>query len=572
MCQGSIIKNKRGKNIYYYYSKSSRVKLDPNDEGKTRNTGKSKVVTENIYLGKAEEILKKMKENEGPTTVRKEEFGLPLSLWQMAKKIGLVEIIDNHVPKRNQGISIGEYITLAAISRISPNPVSKNKISSWIKKTALNKILGDASLTSQSFWNNFDQFISEKEVKKNVNGKEVKEIEEILPEDKISKIETDIWTVLVEKYRLILDVVLYDTSNFFTYMDRFTDSELLKTGKNKKGRNNKRQVGLSLAVLRGSQIPLFHQLYRGNVNDVTLFPTAIKKLTKRLSELSTDTKKVVLVFDKGNNSEKNLGLINDTIEFVGSLTPSHHRDLLGISLERYEEIYKDSKIYRTIKEIYGEKRAVLISYSEKLAKRQHQIFDEKLKNAKIAIREYFHGNKDKHNIKERILKKLKEIKIETAKADYYLEFEIKGNKLILRQNKKVDLKRLSFGKTIYFTSLLNESTEKIIDYYRKEKNQIEDSFKLLNNEVNFQPVRAWTDSKIRIHSFVCIISLLLLKLLEYLAAEESLQMSSNVLISELRDITEVILIYSSTKGEMKICEMTSIQKKLFNLYELYNYT
>ncbi|MBP8707187.1 MAG: hypothetical protein KBH94_00510 [Caldisericia bacterium] len=40
------------------------------------------------------------------------------------------------------------------------------------------------------------------------------------------------------------------------------------------------------------------------------------------------------------------------------------------------------------------------------------------------------------------------------------------------------------------------------------------------NYVSFQPVRSWTDSKIKVHAFVCVIALLLVKLLEYISAEK----------------------------------------------------
>jgi len=166
---------------------------------------------------------------------------------------------------------------------------------------------------------------------------------------------------------------------------------------------------------------------------------------------------------------------------------------------------------------------------------------------------------------------LKSIKIDTARASYYIKAFIEDDKLRIRVTDNVKWKKLSFGKTIYFSSLLNAETGTIIKYY-KDKNKIEDVFKILNNYVSFQPVRSWTDSKIKVHAFVCVIALLLVKLLEYISAKNGLSMSTKVLINELRDITEVILLYPDLKVDRQICNMTTIQKALFDLFNLSKFT
>ena len=81
------------------------------------------------------------------------------------------------------------------------------------------------------------------------------------------------------------------------------------------------------------------------------------KLVSRISNLTKDVSKIILVFDKGNNSEKNiLNLEEGKIDFVGSLTPSQHKDILRIPLSKYSETIGDSIIYRTKEELYGKER------------------------------------------------------------------------------------------------------------------------------------------------------------------------------------------------------------------------
>ena len=58
---GKIYEVKRGKQYVYYYRHSHRVKLDGERQGKTRGSGPSKVITQNIYLGTPEKIVQQIK-------------------------------------------------------------------------------------------------------------------------------------------------------------------------------------------------------------------------------------------------------------------------------------------------------------------------------------------------------------------------------------------------------------------------------------------------------------------------------------------------------------------------------
>lgn len=58
-----------------------------------------------------------------------------------AERIGLVDVIDRLVPKRKQGCTVGQYILIAALSKIA-SPTSRNGIREWLLKTVLPERLG----------------------------------------------------------------------------------------------------------------------------------------------------------------------------------------------------------------------------------------------------------------------------------------------------------------------------------------------------------------------------------------------------------------------------------------------
>jgi len=58
--EGKIVQVKKGDKVYCYYKRSYRVKVDTAGKGKTKGTGKSKVIFETIYLGTLEAVVKKL--------------------------------------------------------------------------------------------------------------------------------------------------------------------------------------------------------------------------------------------------------------------------------------------------------------------------------------------------------------------------------------------------------------------------------------------------------------------------------------------------------------------------------
>ena len=88
----------------------------------------------------------------------------------------------------------------------------------------------------------------------------------------------------------------------------------------------------------------------------------------------------------------------------------------------------------------------------------------------------------------------------------------------------------------------------------------------------YHPGYHWTDSKIRVHAFVCVLALLLLKVLQFLARENGIEMSCKVLIEELEEIMLIILVYGDGKTVKKITTLSAVQKRLFEIFGLGKYT
>ena len=120
--------------------------------------------------------------------------------------------------------------------------------------------------------------------------------------------------------------------------------------------------------------------------------------------------------------------------------------------------------------------------------------------------------------------------------------------LSVRRNQKEIYQRTKrFGKNILFTDNDDFSSEEIIRAY-KGKSVIEKNFKKMKSHstVSFIPMWHFTDQKIRVHAFCCVISLLLLNLLQREVAKKYQKMSLEEIADKLSDIKEILLFYPDT--------------------------
>ena len=131
---------------YYYYSKWAWV------DGKCRRVWQR-------YLGTLENIAKAVEGGPAPLYAEIFQWGLPSALWKECCLAGVIEEADTLCPKRDQGLSIGEYLTIAAINK-AICPYSKRSMWDWFSQTALVRWFPHASkttLASQRFWDHMDK-------------------------------------------------------------------------------------------------------------------------------------------------------------------------------------------------------------------------------------------------------------------------------------------------------------------------------------------------------------------------------------------------------------------------------
>lgn len=543
-------KKKNGK-CYLYLEKSARI------------NGRSQRVWQK-YLGPEDRIQELdfnglFTKHVDKIEVETIEFGGSAALWQIAEEINLAGIIDANTGKeRKQNLSLGEYITIAAINRCVA-PCSKSKLKRWFEKDWLSTRydIDSKVLNAQTYWNHF-QYLS----------KEV-----------LAQIELALGKLVVRKYDLDIDSLFYDPTNFFTFSKGGEGRELLQFGHSKENRNGCRLVNYSLLCARESGVPLMHETYEGSVQDAKEFKDVPQRIADRLLALGRDPEQVTLVFDKGNHSKEAFAVIDELgLGFIASRRNSTHKDLLSAPREEYTKTVipmtkKAVEYFKTSKKIYGKDRLLYVVLDPKKQKKHAINFGEKLEKKVDEIREFFKDrlNAKKWSKKEVVQKKLKSMIGKPPFADVILT-ELLGPDEAMGLTVSIDEKAKkaheeTLGHTILFTNREGWTPEAVIWGYR-EQYIVEHAFRDMKSPTSIavRPMYHRADTSVRAHVFLCVIALLLLSLLRLKLARNAVPTSYNELLNELRSL-HVLKIVPSSKA-IPLWKLERIPKKASNFVKI----
>lgn len=559
----SIQARRRGKRIYYYLVESRRV------NGKPRP-----VVLK--YLGTPETLqanLEAASREKAPVRADVFRFGAVAALWDLADRLDLAGTIDRHVPALPNGVGAGKYLVLAAINRCLAS-TSKTRFPEWYRKTILPRLcrVPHRLLTGQRFWDAMNT----------------------VSEQCIQSVEMEISERLVRDFHLDLRTLCFDCTNFDTFFDSANPAALAKRGHAKSKRTDLRIMGLALLVTVDGQIPLFSQIYPGNQPDSVTFESVTDDLVARYHLLAKEAEHVTVVFDKGNNSKENLEEVADApYHVIGSLVPSHHSDLIAVPLKNFAPL-KDLRLenvlaYRVKKTIWGREWTVVVTRSENLLQGQLRGIAQHLTKRRKRLRELqtklkrsqMPGAKGKGYTRESLEKHAREL----AQGQYLkdiLKIEVGEKRRHLTLSFRTDahaLNRLALtvlGKTIIFTDNHDWSTDEIVIGYRSQ-HHVEAAFRQMKAPffVSFSPVRHWTDQKVRVHAFYCVLALTLAHLLRREMARQGIALSTDALLNELNEIQEIVNVYP-TEGaaggrpstRRVLTGRTALQEQLYRALKL----
>jgi transposase len=563
----SIVGKRQGNKTYYYLVESARV------------GGRPRIVSQR-YLGPAVEVIARLEGTAlgDPDRSRHLAFGDLAAVWSMLDRMRVAEIVDEVVGKRRSdaAASVGTYIALAVANRIV-DPRSKQGFSEWWHKTAGDRWvkLPASALDHRRFWDAM----------------------ELISSEQLQEVERRIVAHVISEFSVEVRGLVLDMTNFATYIDSANErAPIAQRGHAKQKRNDLRLVGLGLVVAVDGGVPLVSHPYPGDKPDVTQFRDMVKELAERFAGLGDDdadegTSQFTLVFDAGQNSNDNYELLDDLpFHFVGSLPPSDHPDLLAVPQSRYRTIDKvrlaGVRAFEARKVVFGSERRIVVCHSQGLHDKQAQSFDQTLAKARRQLAEVAarlargKTRKARENVEAEIAEILKPRWLSRVISATLSGDEPAELRLIWRTLPKAraDLEEEVFGKRILFTDKDKSlaSTARIIIEYRSQE-EAEGDFRQMKDPkvVSFSPMYHFTDHKIRVHVFSCVLALMAARLMVREADHGGLHLSVRKLLDTLAGIQETVLLYQGERGRPRarrmLTETDATQQRLYDLFGLDTY-
>ena len=555
----SIVGKRRGKQTYYYLVESARV------------GGKPRIVSQQ-YLGSAEEVLAKLTQTPGGQPIRSQHkrFGDLAAVWSTLTRLNVIGVVDEVVPRRaDAAAAVGTYLALACANRIV-DACSKREFADWWATTAGPRWvkLGRAALDHRRFWDAMDR----------------------LGETELREIETRLGRAMVSEFGLDLTGLALDMTNFATFIDTGNQrAPIAQRGKAKQKRTDLRLVGLALVVTRDGGVPVISHAYPGDRPDVTQFSTVVDELVTRYRDLVEGVESLTVVYDAGQNSTDNHQVVEKhVIGFVGSLPPSDHPELLAIPERAYRPVdperYPGLRYVDTTVTALGVTRRAVLTHSENLAAKQSRGLDQTLAKARRRLAELAarlargHARRPRDQVEAEIAAICKPRWVSdiitvtlTGKTPAQLRLTWRTDTAA-----RARLEQRLFGKRILFTNR-DWPVSDIVAAYRSQSDA-EFGFRQLKDPhvVSFSPMHHWTDSKIRVHVFYCVLALAVAHLMRRHAQQGGLHLSVRELLDQLAGIEETVLLYhEGSKGRPRVqrilTDMTPTQRKLADLFDIHQY-
>jgi len=480
------------------------------------------------HLGRVDEMLRRHQQHsEVPVKISSVSAGAVTALVRLARELDVAGQIDRAISAGGDvqvraGLTVGESLVTAMIARACA-PRSKRALADWAGTTYLPELMKftTADLTSRHFWDQMN----------------------VVPLEKLPEIEQALVREVVRIEQLQLQALAYDTTNFHAHIASTNQrAELPRRGHNRQGRHDLRQMGLALVVDQLTQLPLAHVLYEGARSDMKTFAEFLKPVQKHLLQLTVQPDQLTLVFDAGSSSRRNL---EDMKHYVTAVRPSSHLALLEQAAGELFEVQLASgakaRAWRTTRLIAGKQREVVVVFSAKLHAGQLRGLQQTLSKCWREFEEMGAFARTNAETAKRKLEKLRKRQYLRSLFCYRIDQDGTGPIRVSVWSDWLEYQRLDkryFGLRVLITDRAEWTTAQIIEAYRGQS-KVEAAFRDLKDPrmLATRPQFHWTDQKLHVHAFVCVMAYLLITLLHRRAKQKAdFDGSPRRLLAELAEV------------------------------------
>ena len=320
-------------------------------------------------------------------------------------------------------------------------------------------------------------------------------------------------------------LLAYDTTNFYTYVaSTNTSNELAQRGHNKQGRHNLRQVGLSYVMDGDNGLSLCHHVYpgnRGRCRGTARGAVAYGGFAGSQSDCSRHGHAGARQRLRGAGQHAGIGKGRGGLDLGFALEPGAGgtagpkrgtvaglRQCPARRRAAAEKLFVHGKEYLCVlkysacfaSEQFNSLTATLAKVTQKLRRLATELSKPQARFTEQGIR-----NKIRRWLSDPVRPRSAPLRTGAATDRWHLTFEVDNKAL-----QQLWTQRL--GRTVLLTNRMDWTAEQVVAGYSGQQ-QIERVFRGLKDGdwLGWGPMYHWTDSKIRMHAFYCMLGISLLQ-------------------------------------------------------------
>jgi transposase len=311
-------------------------------------------------------------------------------------------------------------------------------------------------------------------------------------------------------------------------------------------------------VLDGENgISLCHHVYAGNIADAEELPKALERILKMLDHNQIERSTVTLVFDKGTAALDNTLLLKQAgVGWISALPWNQappelrERDIESLPLCSSDQPGVHAIAERAI--VHGQEYLCVLKYSSSFASEQLHSVTTSLTKVLQSLRRLsmdlakpncrskeiqIHNKIQRWLSSSPFLHDLIHWKLDSQNGRWQLQFDFNHPAF-----QKLLTHRL--GRTVLLTDRMDWTAEQVVSGYSGQQH-VEQVFRGLKDGdwLGWGPMYHWTDSKIHIHAFYCMLGISLLQYIHKQAQTAWPGLSIEQLLHELRQIQQFVLLY-----------------------------
>ncbi|MDD5604210.1 MAG: hypothetical protein PHG48_09105, partial [Eubacteriales bacterium] len=460
--------------------------------------------------------------------------GAVYALWKTAEKYGFIKMIDVLTGSKEKfGVSAGEAFVLASLYRYLCNDENTGFME-WVRGTTLPELAGfdPGKITDDLIWHYTEK----------------------ITDEQLSSVEAGLTKIMIRKCRS--QGPLYFTHgsyfNFITAVHQPSPGKTRparKTPKDKPG-DKLNQYNLEIVMERSNQFPLSSRVTKNSLYSVKPQPNISDEIHDIFNGIDSSSV-FTIVFDRTANAHENIRQITEAgFNYICAVSVNNAKDLVEIPADKYEMSGINGSEVSFIHDhrtLFSSRHKCVMFFSQRLKenqiKRLNKDINEKIEKLEI-LREQL-----KSNLKGSIRHQDAESRVKSILAgsntENLISVRYSGRSPVTdfkyEINEKVydEICSKYFGKKLLITNNTEWSAEEIISSYLSQsemERMFKYSMKLWNMPMKQDFV--WTDLRIRVHIFCCMLGFTLCGLLGKELENAGIKQGMETLVKKLDRIRE----------------------------------